>query len=261
MTKRKTDGPLALALALCCAWPAVAQDAPVAAGAGAPVVAKEADRLLRDMGSYLAAADEFTFSAEVSFDHVLPTGQKIQFGGVEDVGIQRPDRAYVDWQSDLGTRQLWYDGASVTVVDPSTPFYAAQPAPGSLDATLAMVGKELGFTPPLSDFLQSDPYAALSASLRYGVYLGTSEIEGRECHSLAFVDSQIDWQIWIDTGPQPVPCKLVITYSTRPGQPQFSAVFTDWDFAPQIAESRFVADPAPGAQKIPFKLETTSSQQ
>ena len=75
------------------------------------------------------------------------------------------------------------------------------------------------------------------------------------------VSIQICQSIWIDTGAQPTPCKLVISYLTRPGQPQFSAVFTDWDFAPQIAESRFVADPAPGAQKIPFKLETTSSQQ
>ena len=252
---------MALALAaLCCALPAAAQNAPAAAGAGAPVVAAQADQLLRDMGAYLGSADQFTFRAEVTFDHVLPTGQKLQFGAVEEVGVQRPNRAYVDWDSDLGARQLWYDGASVTIVDPSTPFYAVQPAPDSLDATLDMAGKELGFTPPLADFLHADPYGALRGGVRYGVNLGSSEIAGRECHSLAFVDSQIDWQIWIDTGPRPTPCKLVITYLTRPGQPQFSAVFTDWDFSPHIAASRFVADLAPGAEKVPFKLEPTASQ-
>ena len=45
----------------------------------------------------------------------------------------------------------------------------------------------------------------------------------------------IDWQIWIDDGMQTIPCKLVITYKTQPSQPQFTALFTDWDFAPRIA--------------------------
>jgi hypothetical protein len=223
-------------------------------------VAAEADRLLREMGAFLAAADQLTFRADVTFDHVLPTGQKLQFGAVEDVGVERPDKVYVDWDSDLGARRLWYDGTSVTVADPSTPFYAVQAAPDGLDATLAMATKDLGFAPPLADFLYADPYAALRGGVRYGVYLGTSEIAGRECHSLAFIDSQIDWQIWIDTGARPTPCKLLITYLTRPGQPQFAAVFTDWDFSPHIAESRFVADLPPGTEKIPFKLEPAASQ-
>jgi hypothetical protein len=102
---------------------------------------------------------------------------------------------------------------------------------------------------------------ALRGEVRYGIYHGTSEIDGRECHSLAFVGNEIDWQIWIDAGPRPAPCKLVITYLTRPAKPQFSAVFTDWDFSPHIAPSRFVADLPPGAEEIPFKLESTASRQ
>ena len=141
----------------------------------------------------------------------------------------------------------------MTVTDPATPFYAVQPAPADLDGTLAMIQAKLGFSPPLGDFLYADPYQALRGNVRYGVYLGTSEIGGRACHSLAFVDNTIEWQIWIEEGPQPVPCKLLITYLTRPGRPQFSAVFTDWDFAPRIAPEAFTADLPPGAQKIPFR--------
>ena len=36
------------------------------------------------------------------------------------------------------------------------------------------------------------------------------------CRALAFVEKDIDWQIWIEDGPQLIPCKLVITYKTRP---------------------------------------------
>jgi hypothetical protein len=256
MTIPKARRSLALAFAaLCCAHSAAAEDA------GGPVVAPEADRLLREMGAYLGAADAFTFSADVTFDHVLPTGQKLQFAAVEDVGVERPNRVYVDWQSDLGDRRFWDDGATVTLTDPATPFYAQEPAPGDLDAALAMIETRLGFSPPLGDFLHADPYRTLRDGVRYGVYLGTSEVGGRECHSLAFVDSRIDWQIWIDTGPRPTPCKLVITYLTRPGKPQFGAVFSDWDFAPRIAPARFVADLDPGAVKVPFKIEPAAGDQ
>src|SRR5262249_13666816 len=34
----------------------------------------------------------------------------------------------------------------------------------------------------------------------------------------------IDWQIWIENGPQLTPCKLMITYKNQPSQPQFTAV-------------------------------------
>jgi hypothetical protein len=44
----------------------------------------------------------------------------------------------------------------------------------------------------------------------------------------------------------------VITYKSQPSQPQFTAVFSDWDFAPRIAEEVFTPQLPPGTQKIPF---------
>jgi hypothetical protein len=61
-----------------------------------------------------------------------------------------------------------------------------------------------------------------------------------------------EWQIWISQGPQRTPCKIVITYKGRPSQPQFSATFTDWDFAPRIAPSAFTAELPSAARKVPF---------
>ena len=44
----------------------------------------------------------------------------------------------------------------------------------------------------------------------------------------------------------------MITYKTQPAQPQFTAVFSDWDFAPRIAEPVFTPELPPGTEKIPF---------
>ena len=98
----------------------------------------------------------------------------------------------------------------------------------------------------------------MRGNIQYGFDLGLNDVNGRSCRTFAFVEKDIDWQIWIEDGPQLIPCKLVITYKTQPAQPQFTAVFTDWDFAPRIAEPVFTPDLPPGTEKIPFAAVAAS---
>jgi hypothetical protein len=228
------------------AAPAASTNSPV------PAVAEQADRLLKEMSAYIGSAQEFTFHADISFDHVLPSGQKLQFSAAEDVMLQRPGRLYVEWNGDLGARQFWYDGKSVTLYDPATPFYASAVAPPEIDGMLDQLVPKLDFAPPLADFLYRDPYTSVRGNIQYGFDLGQNDVNGRTCRTLAFVEKDVDWQIWIENGPQLIPCKLVITYKNQPARPQFTAVFTDWDFAPRIADPVFVPESPPGTQKIPF---------
>ena len=224
-----------------------------------PVVAEAADRLLKEAGEYLASAAQFTFHAEITFDHVLPSGQKLQFSAGEDVALLRPARLYVEWTGDLGNRQFWYDGTSVTLYDPDSPFYASESAPADIAGMLDKVLSLLDFSPPLSDFLYAQPYDRVRSNVQFGFDLGLNNVDGRSCRALAFVEKEIDWQIWIQAGPQPIPCKLVITYKTMPSQPQFSADFTDWDFDPRIADPVFTPTLPAGVQKIPFATVSASN--
>jgi hypothetical protein len=231
---------------------AASSQQPAATNTPPPVVAQQADQLLKEASDYLASASQFTFHAEIAFDHVLPSGQKLQFSAGEDVALLRPGRLYVEWSGDLGNRQFWYDGSSVTLYDPDSPFYASESAPADIDGMLDKVLSELDFSPPLSDFLYARPYDRVRAKIQFGFDLGLNDVDGRSCHTLAFVEKDIDWQIWIQAGPQPVPCNLLITYKNVPSQPQFRADFTDWDFDPRIATPVFSPDLPAGVQKIPF---------
>ena len=117
---------------------------------------------------------------------------------------------------------------------------------------------EAGFKPPLSDMLYSAPYAMLSDKLIYGTDLGMTEVNGARCHALAFVEQEIDWQIWISDGPKPVPCKIVLTYKTHPSQPQFSAVFSAWDFAPKFDAKAFAPEVPANLKRVPFAKITAA---
>ena len=204
-----------------------------------PIIDPRADALLRSMSEYLAAEKHFMLRAELDFDEVLPTGQKVQYSAVESVAVRRPDRVYAEYDGDLGANRLWYDGDRITMLDGDANVYASTKVPGRIDAALDRLLAEHGFSPPLSDLLYSKPYDVLRPRMQFGLYLGLHTVDGVRCHHLAFVDKSIDWQVWIEDGPQIVPRKVVITYTSVSGAPQFTAKLTDWDFGSRPADVAF----------------------
>jgi hypothetical protein len=217
-----------------------------------PIVDPRADALLRAMSDFLAEAKQLSYRAEIEFDHVLPTGQKIELGATQDVAVSRPNRVFVEYVGDAGSNRLWYDGRQITVLDGDEGLYAVAPMPGKIDQALDRLMERYGFTAPLSDFLYSNPYEVLRKRVQFGTYVGESQIDGVRCHHLAFVDKEIDWQIWIQDGTQLVPCKIAITYTLLPGQPQFEAVFSGWELDTRLADALFAPMLPPGAARIEF---------
>jgi hypothetical protein len=55
-----------------------------------PVIDKQADALLRKMGDTVRKAKAFKFHAEITFDDVLPSGQKIQYAGAMEAFVAGP---------------------------------------------------------------------------------------------------------------------------------------------------------------------------
>jgi hypothetical protein len=217
-----------------------------------PVVDPRAEQVLREMGAYLAAAKQFTVRADIRFDHVLPTGQKVQLSAVEDVAVRRPDKLYAEYDGDVGAKRFWYDGKDITMYDEDANVEATAAVPGEIDSMLDYLLKKYDFSPPLADFVYSDPYAILAPHAQLGLYLGEHVVDGVRCHHLAFVDPTIDWQVWVEDGSEIVPRKVVITYKMLPESPQFEAVLSHWDFDARLANARFVPMLPPGVPKIDF---------
>lgn len=216
-----------------------------------PVIDPEADKLLMEMGNTLKSAGAFTVQADINYDQVIKTGQQIQYGGSVNLTVQRPGKVFAQYEGDLDSRKVWYTGKELIVLDSDKNFYGEIPVSGSIDDAMDSLMRNYGFTFPLADIVYSDPYKAFTTNAAAGVVIGDSMINGQECRHLAFVEKYIDWQIWISDGAQKLPCKLVITYKTVPGGPQYSAVFSHWSINPSIDASVFT--PAlKGAERINF---------
>lgn len=204
-----------------------------------PVIDSRADKLLKAMGDYLKSSKQFSFHANITFDDLIPSGQKIQYASSSDIAVHRPDRVYAEKQSDLGGKRFWYDGKNMTLMDTRLGVYATEPVPADIDSAMDHLMEKYGFSPPLVDFVYSDPYHTLIENVESGFYVGLHNVEGVRCHHLAFVQKNIDWQIWIEDGRQMVPRKIVITYKTIPESPQFSAMFSEWDLDAHLPDALF----------------------
>ena len=215
-------------------------------------ITPDADRILREMSEYLKKASEFTFHAELAFDSVLASGQKIQFGGASKVTVHRPNRLHVEYRGDQRRTRVVFDGRAFTIHDMVADVYTLTEVPPEIDAAVDRMFEQYGFSVPIADFVYADPYKTLIENVYAGSLVGRHAVDGRPCHHLAFSQEAIDWQIWIEDGPRPVPRKLVITYNDEDGWPQYSARFTHWDLQPRVSDAFFEFHPPEGADRIDF---------
>lgn len=222
-------------------------------GAAAPPgVDEHALRILRDMGTFLSSASAFSFEAELEYDAVMADGQKILYGARNRMWIRRPDRMRAYYVGDERESRVVYNGRTIIVHDLGRNVYATTQVPPKIGEALDVVFDRFGFSVPIADFLYEDPAEVLLASVDDGYYAGRHAVDGVFCHHLAFTQEAIDWQIWIEDGPQPVPRKLVITYKSEPGSPQYIARIGSWDFEPRLSESFFEYRPPADAGEIEF---------
>lgn len=215
-----------------------------------PGIDARVDTILRGMGDYLEGASEFSFRSEVNYDRVLDGGQKILYGRRAEISMRRPNRLHALVNGDLVNERMWYDGKTFILMDLSGLEYVKVDVPPTLDEALDFMALKYGISSPVSDVLYSNVYAVLIENVATGSYIGQSEVRGVPTHHLAFTQENIDWQLWIEDGANPVPRKAVITYKNVPSSPQFTVWLSDWNFTPRLADSLFEFLPPNGANQV-----------
>jgi hypothetical protein len=220
--------------------------------APAPKVAPLADELLTKTCAALGSADAFSFHAEVLFDQVLPSAVKVQYAGSIDFAVQRPNELAIDFHSDLGGKQLWYQNSTLTIFDRPHMMYANLTTPNSIDGMLDQVAESHKLRLPLSNLAYSDPCVRIQKQIIFGTYIGVNDVNGVDCDHLAFSSSKIDLQLWLARSGRKVPRKIVINYRTEPGSPEYIAVLSDWKFPKQIPDAHFRRQLPNHAQRIEF---------
>jgi hypothetical protein len=144
---------------------------------------------------------------------------------------------------------------------PGTPFYASLDHPGTVDDILYYIAFDLQTPIPLSMLLVTTVTQELEKRIQEVDLVDVETLDGKPVDHLAARTEEVDFQVWVAKGDPAVPLRVVINYKKAPGQPQFSANLSDWNFTPKIDVSAFAFVPPADARPIPFMVRLAAKPQ
>ena len=216
----------------------------------AGVVEPAAIAALKKMSAYLSSASTLQITSQGSLDVVTNDGQRLQLDGTTDYKIRRPGFV-IDYKSDIKDRRFIYDGKTFTIYSPKLGFYASAPAPATNREALDVIYKKYGIALPLEDLFRWGDGASADrlAAMKSAYLAGTATLDGVETDHYAYREADVDWEVWIQQGNQPVPRKLVIVDRSNASRPTFIARL-DWKVNPVFSDSDFAFVPDGDAKRI-----------
>ena len=215
------------------------------------MVEDEAVDAIKEMSHFLMQQNTLGITSQASLDVVTNDEQRIQLDGVTTYKVRRPAGFVIDYQSDIKSRRFIYDGKTFTVYSPKLGYYANVPAPPTNRQVLDTIYNKFGIALPLEDlFRWSDPSSAARLQALTSAYdVGTATIDGVETDHYAFREGDVDWEVWIQQGDQPLPLKFVIIDRNDPAKPTFTARLS-WQVNPTFTDADFAFVPDANAKRI-----------
>jgi len=222
----------------------------VATAQAAPGDQAEAKAILKKMTDYISAQDTISASFDSDIEAVTTDLEKVQFASSGQILLDRPDKLRANRLGGYSDVEMVFDGKTFILFGKNLNSYAQIDAPGTIDELADRLRAGSGAAMPGADLLLTRAYEELTASLTDAKHIGHGVIGGVECDHLAFRTHEVDWQLWVRTTGDPIPCKYVITSKTLAGSPEYTLVVREWRTDVPDDASAFEFRPPEGAAKV-----------
>jgi hypothetical protein len=219
-----------------------------------PAISEEAGSALLRMGHTLSAA-QFSFTAHTIRVYAASSSGYLHIFHTIKIVVRRPNRLLAEVNGDDGTTKIVFDGKTAYILSVAQNKFAEIPVPeGTIDGMLKEAVGRLGVDFPLADFLSPAPNKAFLSGVTAGSVVDTVTIDGMPYLHLFFNQPPgIELELWLSKNEQSLPARLIVTYRMLPGQPNFIAEFSDWNFAIPPSDADFVFQPPAGAVRVALK--------
>jgi len=214
--------------------------------------AQDAGKVLKAMTDYVTSQKVVSVTYDSDIEVITNKLQKIQFASSGQMLLSRPDKIRVSRTGGYSDVDLVFDGKTLTVLGKNLNAFAQTVSPGSIDQLVGRLRNEFGVAVPGADLLLSNAYDDLMADVLDAKQIGQGVVDGVECDHLAFRNTDVDWQIWIETGSRPIPRKYVITSKAVTEAPQYTLHVKDWKTDAPVAADAFTFKAPTNAKKIEF---------
>ena len=232
--------------------------ASLAATEAKPAMSPEASAAITRMGQTLQSK-AFSFQAQTLRVYAEKDGELLHIFHTLNVTVRRPDRLLVERNGDDGPGKIVYDGKTFIVYMADANKYFSIPVPNTIAGMMKEAMGRIGVDFPLADFLTDSPGKAFLSGVTSGRVVNTVTVDGVPCLHLFFSQPPgINLELWVEKNDQSLPRRLIVTYRSLPGQPDFVAQFSNWNFSIHPADADFVFQPPAGAVQVALKPATAA---
>ena len=207
---------------------------------------------LQRMTRFMGGLEQFGVHTQVTYEDQLESGQRVDVDVSAEMLASRPDKFYGRRTGELLSQEFFYDGKSLTLMNSGAGVYATEAAPATIEGMLDLARDELNLFVPASDLVYANAFELLMEGVTSAIVVGNTEINGRVCQHLAFSRPDVDFQVWVEQGERPLPCKYVVTDTGTPAMLSVSTVMSDWNTAPAVPADMFSFTHPKGAHQIEF---------
>lgn len=218
-----------------------------------PTVSNDARAAVAQMAKSLSA-DQFSFEVRTLRVYADASGQPLHIAHSIKVTVHRPDKLRIEVTGDDGSTKLFYNGKTVVLFSVEGKRYASLPVPNTIQGMLKEVMGRLHVDFPLADFLTDNPEKSFLFGVTSGRVVDTVTIDGMPAlHLLFFQPPGIELELWLEKSDRSVPRRLIVTYRALRDQPNFVALFSDWDFSVRPTDAEFEFQAPEGAKQVELK--------
>ena len=217
-----------------------------------PAIDPAAQEILKQMTDYLGGLKQFSVHTQNSLEDILSNGHRVDLNVSAEVIVSRPNKLRAERHGDLVNQLFFYNGRTLSLYNPTYNVYATEPVPDTFEGLFKHMYQTLGFGVPVSDLIYPNAFQLLMEDLSFATVIGKTYIDGKKCDHLLFSRPDVDFQLWVSDGSEPLPLKYVITDTTTDRNLSVSTLMTDWNVKPAVDESTFSFTAPEGSEKIDF---------
>ncbi|HXB10212.1 MAG TPA: DUF2092 domain-containing protein [Puia sp.] len=195
--------------------------------------------ILDRMSAMVGDLGSCSFTVKSNYDVSSKELGLIKHSDEEQLFLHGPNKMLIKSEGDRGSRDLYFDGKKLNYYSQDKNQYGQVEAGMTLVEMIDTVNKLYGIDFPAADFLYPTFVDDILAESKELVYLGLTKVEGKECYHIAGRGQDKTYQFWISDDAFSLPLKMVIVYTNKEMDPQYEAIFSDWQVNPNLPDALF----------------------
>lgn len=201
-----------------------------------------AEEIAKKTNNYLNSKQTYAFKAMI-VNHVDDKKNKHQVS----VKVNRTDQLRFDVKGDIRNRSSYLNEGQYTVMDHDLNNYVHIKTPKNIDDALDSLYERYEVKIPLASLI----YTKMGdrVKFKHSKNFGIVDLEGTECHYIAFHDNTTEVHIWINTGDEPLVQHFMV--KDKSGEVSKSRSTTiSWKDANTVAPADFVFKAPKNAKEL-----------